>query len=78
MWILWARILDLPNPGIKPRSPSLQEDSLPSEPPGKQNYLPLKTIEKYAYGKVHTFIIERTIDKDNDKDLMKENDLNIK
>ena len=35
-------------------------------------------IQKYAFGKVHTFIIERTIDKDNDKDLMKENDLNIK
>ena len=26
---------DLPNPGIKPRSPKLQADSLPSEPPGK-------------------------------------------
>ena len=26
---------DLPNPGIKPGSPALQEDSLPSEPPGK-------------------------------------------
>ena len=26
---------DLPKPGIKPRSPSLQADSLPSEPPGK-------------------------------------------
>ena len=26
---------DLPNPRIKPRSPALQEDSLPSEPPGK-------------------------------------------
>ena len=26
---------DLPNPGIKPRSPALQPDSLPSEPPGK-------------------------------------------
>ena len=25
---------DLSNPGIKPRSPTLQEDSLPSEPPG--------------------------------------------
>ena len=25
---------DLPNPGIKPRSPALQTDSLPSEPPG--------------------------------------------
>ena len=27
---------DLPNPGIKPRSPTLQADSLPPEPPGKQ------------------------------------------
>ena len=26
---------DLPNPGIKPRFPALQADSLPSEPPGK-------------------------------------------
>ena len=26
---------DLPDPGIKPRSPALQTDSLPSEPPGK-------------------------------------------
>ena len=26
---------DLPDPGIKPRSPALQADSLPSEPPGK-------------------------------------------
>ena len=40
--ILQARILesvalsawDLPDPGIKPRSPELQEDSLPSELPG--------------------------------------------
>ena len=27
---------DLPNPGIKPRSPALQVDSLLSEPPGQQ------------------------------------------
>ena len=26
---------DLPNPGIKPRSPALQADSLPIEPPGE-------------------------------------------
>ena len=26
---------DLLNPGIKPRSPALQADALPSEPPGK-------------------------------------------
>ena len=43
--ILQARILewglpfpspgDLPNPGIEPRPPALQEDALPSEPPVK-------------------------------------------
>ena len=34
----WLPLLspgDLPNPGIEPGSPSLQTDSLPSEPPGK-------------------------------------------
>ena len=29
---------DLPNPGMEARSPALQADSLPSEPPGKQVY----------------------------------------
>ena len=42
--LLQARILervafpfsrDLPNPGIEPRSPALQVDSLPAEPQGK-------------------------------------------
>ena len=36
----WSGLLcpppgDLPNPGIEPRSPALQADSLKSEPPGK-------------------------------------------
>ena len=29
--------VDLPNPGIKPRSPTLQADSLPAEPQGEPN-----------------------------------------
>ena len=29
---------DLPDPGIKPESPALQADTLPSEPPGKHLY----------------------------------------
>ena len=33
---------DLPNPGIEHRSPTLQADSLPAEPPGK----PSLTTEK--------------------------------
>ena len=28
---------DLPDPGIEPRSPTLQTDGLPSEPPGRVN-----------------------------------------
>ena len=28
---------DLPDPGIEPRSPVLQADSLPSEPPGNRS-----------------------------------------
>ena len=36
----WSRLLfpgpgDLPNPGIELRSPALQADTLPPEPPGK-------------------------------------------
>ena len=30
---------DLPDPGIKPGSPALQAHSLPSEPPGKPDYM---------------------------------------
>ena len=29
---------DLPNPGTKPRSPAVQADSLPAEPPGKPSH----------------------------------------
>ena len=34
-WLAIPFCRDLPNPGIKPRSPTLQADSLPAEPPGK-------------------------------------------
>ena len=34
-WVAFPSPGDLPSPGIKPRSPSLQADSLPTEPPGK-------------------------------------------
>ena len=34
-WWLFPSPGDLPNPGIELRSPALQADSLPSEPPGK-------------------------------------------
>ena len=35
-WVAISFSGDLPHPGIKPGSPALQADSLPSEPPGKQ------------------------------------------
>ena len=34
-WVAIPFSGDLPNPGVEPRSPALQADSLPSEPPGK-------------------------------------------
>ena len=34
-WVSMPSSKDIPNPGIKPRSPALQVDSLPIEPPGK-------------------------------------------
>ena len=38
----------LPNPGIEPRSPTLEEDALTSEPPGK----PELTTMQYSRGKL--------------------------
>ena len=37
-----------PHPGIKPRSPALQADSLPSEPPGK-------SIRKVEHHRIDAF-----------------------
>ena len=34
-WVAFPSPGDLPHPGIEPRSPTLQADSLPAEPPGK-------------------------------------------
>ena len=34
-WVAIPFSGDLPDPGIEPKSPALQVDSLPSEPPGK-------------------------------------------
>ena len=34
-WVAMPSSGDLPNPGIEPKSPSLQADSLPAKPPGK-------------------------------------------
>ena len=34
-WVAFPFSRDLPKPGIEPRSPALQMDSLPAEPKGK-------------------------------------------
>ena len=46
----WSRLPfpspgDIPDPGIEPRSPALQADALPSEPPGK----PKDVVHIYNY-----------------------------
>ena len=41
-WVAVPFSGDLPNPGIEPRSPTLQMDSLPAEPPGKQRWVTLQ------------------------------------
>ena len=43
---------DLPNPGIEPRSPALQADTLPSEPPGNT------TIQKHQFFSSAFFIVQ--------------------
>ena len=37
---------DLPDPGIKPGSPALQTDSLPSEPPGKPDLAHIQNLTR--------------------------------
>ena len=39
---------DLPDPGIEPRSPALQADALPSEPPGKNIWMKVKEESEKA------------------------------
>ena len=53
--IMQARILDgcpspgdLPNPGIKPRSPTWQAESLPSEPPGSPSVQSFSRVRLFA------------------------------
>ena len=41
---------DLPDSGIKPRSPSLQADALPSEPPGEGRKPPFKPRGELGLG----------------------------
>ena len=38
-WLAFPSPGDLPDPGIEPRSPALQADSIPAEPQGKPPFL---------------------------------------
>ena len=45
---------DLPDPGIEPMSPvspALQEDSLPTEPPGKPQNVNIEYLHRFERGK---------------------------
>ena len=56
---------DLPNPGIEPRSPALQADSLQAEPLGKPTFLLTTSIkpciESHSQGNLKTKKLEETI-----------------
>ena len=47
---------DLPDPGIKPWSPTLQADALPSEPPGKPGALGAWNLSHWITSEAPTFI----------------------
>ena len=44
VWVAIPSSRESPNPKIEPRSPALQADSLPSEPPGKPIYIKCKGL----------------------------------
>ena len=46
---------DLPNPGIKPRSPALQADSLPAELPGKPICSPKQPLIQFLSLQIFIF-----------------------
>ena len=56
---------DLPDPGIKPESPALQADSLPSEPPGKPKLIPADTEEIFTESSYITYFMHVIAIKDS-------------
>ena len=50
-WVAFLPPGDIPDPGIEPRSPALQSETLPSEPPGKPidilTIIPINLLSKY-------------------------------
>jgi len=48
---------DLPDPGLEPRSPALQADSLPFEPPGKPKLIIPSCIHVGSNGIIPFFLM---------------------
>ena len=55
-WVAFPFSRDLPNPGIEPRSPTLQADSWPTEPRGKP--YKHKTCSKRLYSKRNMWVLD--------------------
>ena len=59
-WVSFSPPGDLPNPGVKPGSPTLQADSLPSVPPGKPrkdiSYFQIRSLEKKETRKTQSIL----------------------
>ena len=47
-WVAFPSPSDLPDPGVKPGSPALQTDSLPTEPPGEPIYIYICVLIMFA------------------------------
>ena len=47
---------DLPNPGVEHRSPTLQADCLPAEPPGKSCHKYMSKVQAARKHLIHSFI----------------------
>ena len=50
---------DLPGPGMEPASPTLQADSLPSEPPGKPGVATLNNKWNRIVGQENTYLLNK-------------------
>ena len=48
-WVAMPSSRDLPNPEVEPRSPTLQADSLPFEPPGKPKNTGVGNLSLFQY-----------------------------
>ena len=60
-WIVFLSLGDLPNPGIEPRPPALQTNSLPAEPQGKPYTCTRKGVHVFVINFFNLFCIVYSI-----------------